>query len=221
MKYKLGILGGMSPSATCSMYQRIIDHTVASCDQEHIKMVILNDCDTPDRTKALLENGENPLPYLNKGIETLIGLGCEYFVIPCNTAHAYADHFLMQDRIKFISMITEVEKELETKYSNKRICVLCTWGTRNTKIYENNNLSIFYPTNQQKVMDVITNTKAGISGLDALQEVVDEEKDYDIFLLACTELSLYKDLLKTDKIIIDAMDVLVRATIESCGKQYK
>ena len=42
MNYKLGIFGGMGPSATCSLYQRIIDHTVACCDQDHIKMVILN-----------------------------------------------------------------------------------------------------------------------------------------------------------------------------------
>ena len=220
MKYNLGILGGMGPSATASLYQRIIDHTVASCDQDHIKMVILNNCDTPDRTLALTKNGEDPLSYLNEGIKTLVSLGCEYFVIPCNTAHAFSNDFIMQDKIKFISMIEEVKKKLAL-YQGKKVCVLCTNGTRNTHIYDSPNLDINYPNKQDMVMRVVTNTKAGLDELEEMQKVIDEEKDYDIFLLACTELSLYKERLKTSRIIIDAMDVLVESIIKACGKEYK
>ena len=220
MNYKLGILGGMGPSATCSLYQRIIDHTKADFDQDHIKMVILNNCDTPDRTLALTENGIDPLSYLNDGIKTLVSLGCEYFVIPCNTAHAFSKDFIMQDKIIFINMIEEVNKKLE-KYQDKKVCVLCTNGTRMTHIYDSPNLDINYPHNQDLVMQVITNTKAGIDELNELQNIIDKEKEIDIFLLACTELSLYKDRLKTDKIIIDAMDVLVESIIKACNKEYK
>lgn len=222
MNYKLGILGGMGPSATCDLYKRIVDHTVASRDQDHIKMVILNNCDTPDRTLALTKGGKNPLPYLNEGIKTLIDLGCEYFIIPCNTAHAYQKEFHTNGKIEFISMIKEVEKELLTNYPNKKVCVLCTNGTKDAKVYEDNNLAINYPNDQEKVMSVVTNTKAGLNVLSDLQDVItEEEKNYDIFLLACTELSLYKDKLKTSKTIIDAMDVLVKSTITKCGKEYK
>ena len=222
MNYKLGILGGMGPSATSDLYKRIIDHTVASCDQDHIKMVILNNCDTPDRTLALTKGGKSPLPSLNDGIKTLIELGCEYFIIPCNTAHAYEKKLQTKGKIEFISMIKEVEKELLTNYPNKKVCILCTNGTKEAKVYENNDIDINYPTNQDKVMSVVTNTKAGLEALSDLQEVITEEEiKYDIFLLACTELSLYKDKIKTNKIIIDAMDILVKATITKCGKIYK
>ncbi len=33
---RLGILGGMGPQATQDFYQRILDRTDASCDQEHL-----------------------------------------------------------------------------------------------------------------------------------------------------------------------------------------
>ena len=222
MMYKLGILGGMGPLATSDLYKRIIDHTKASCDQDHIKMVILNNCDTPDRTEALLNGGKSPLPYLNEGISNLIHLGCEYFVIPCNTAHAYASKFRTKGKIKFISMIEEVHKELEDKYKNKKVCVLCTNGTRSAKVYEKEGIDISYPTMQDQVMTVVTNTKAGLDALDSLQEVITKEEDnFDIFLLACTELSLYKDKLETKKKVIDAMDILVYKTIIACGKEYK
>ena len=221
MNYKLGILGGMGPAATCDIYNRIINHTDAKCDQDHIKMVILNNTDIPDRTKALLENGLNPLPFINESIKDLLSLGCKYYIIPCNTAHAYADKFIQDERIEFINMIKETEKELSLNYNNKKICILCTNGTRYSKVYENNNLNINYPANQDKVMSVVTNTKAGLDVLKDLQEVIKEEEDkYDVFLLACTELSLYKDKIKTKKIVLDAVDILVKASIIKCGKKY-
>ncbi len=220
--YKLGILGGMGPDATCDLYKRIITHTVAKCDQDHIEMVILNNASTPDRTKALLEGGKSPLPYLNHGIQILSHLGCEYFVIPCNTAHAYSDKFWKRTKMKFINMIDAVIDELKEKYNDKKVCVLCTNGTKNAKVYENKGIVINYPYNQEKVMNVVTNTKAGLDDLSRLQEVINEEENnYDIFILACTELSLYKDKLNSKCIIIDAMDELVKKIIKLCGKVYK
>lgn len=37
----LGVIGGMGPEATSYYYENVIAHTKASCDQEHIDMVIL------------------------------------------------------------------------------------------------------------------------------------------------------------------------------------
>ncbi len=219
--YELGILGGMGPEATSDLYKRIINHTKASSDQDHIKMVILNNCDTPDRTKALLGDGPSPLPALNHGIQTLSSLGCKYFVIPCNTAHAYSDKFWKRTKMQFISMIDTVIEELKENYSDKKICVLCTNGSRDAGIYENKGIEINYPASQDKVMSVITNTKAGIYDLNTLQEVItEEEKNYDVFILACTELSLYKDKLETSGVILDAMDILVKSIIIKCEHKY-
>ena len=219
MNYKLGILGGMGPEATCDLYKRIIKHTKSNCDQDHINAVILNKCDIPDRTKYLMDGIESPVDALNEGIEELIKLGCDYFIMPCNTAHAFVDQFKNLDKIKFINMIDCVKEEIRNKYNDKKICVLCTKGTKLSKLYDGN--LMYYPNNQERIMNVVNNTKAGIDDTFNLQSVVDEEsKNYDVFLLACTEISTYKDKIKTDKIIIDAVDILVKNAILACGKEF-
>ena len=40
-KKKLGIIGGLGPAATASLFMRIIDHTDAKTDQDHLDITIL------------------------------------------------------------------------------------------------------------------------------------------------------------------------------------
>ena len=92
-KYNLGIIGGMGSEATVEIYKRIIDRTVHTCDQEHIKMCILNNSIIPDRTKCILNGEESPLAYINQSIKDLESLNVEYFIVACNTAHYFAPYF--------------------------------------------------------------------------------------------------------------------------------
>ena len=105
-KYDLGIIGGMGSEATVEIYKRIIERTYHSCDQEHMRICILNNSIIPDRTNCILNNGENPLPYLNESIKDLENIKAKYFIVPCNTAHHFAPLFEINN-IKFISMIEE------------------------------------------------------------------------------------------------------------------
>ena len=50
----IGVLGGMGSMASQLFYKMVIDRTEAQCDQEHVRMLILNDSSMPDRTKAIL-----------------------------------------------------------------------------------------------------------------------------------------------------------------------
>lgn len=221
MGYSLGILGGMGPLATSTLYQRIISKTKVSCDQEHIEMVVLNKCSIPDRTKALLDNGENPIPKINEGINELISLGCRYFIIPCNTAHCFKKSFNNLDKITFIDMISETQKLL--KGLEKKILVLCTDGTKKLDIY-GNGLNVFYPESyfQAIIMNIITKTKAGEDAYFLLKKVILDFNNSPL-LLACTELSIYYERLKKDSdlsnvVIYDALEILAQRAIEECQK---
>lgn len=47
--------------ATVYYMQRVIEMTKAGCDQEHINMLVFNDCDIPDRTAFITEKSpDNP-----------------------------------------------------------------------------------------------------------------------------------------------------------------
>ena len=59
-KKSIGILGGMGPLATADLFEKIILHTAASCDQDHLRVFIDNNPGIPDRTEAILSGGGTP-----------------------------------------------------------------------------------------------------------------------------------------------------------------
>ena len=214
--YQLGILGGMGPKATAQLYNRIIDKVPANCDQEHLEMVILNKCSIPDRTEALLYGKESPIEKLNEGILELIKLNCKYFIIPCNTAHAYKKDFKNLDKIIFIDMIEESIKKL--KETNEDFYVLCTNGTRKVDVYKEDFFKYPDLNLQDSIMQIVTDTKAGIDCYERLNQIINKI-DGNI-LLACTELSLYYDKLKQNNkhLIYDSMEILIDKVIEKCQR---
>lgn len=50
-----GILGGMGPEATVDLMRRIIAHTDARDDVDHVRCIVDNNPKVPSRIKALLE----------------------------------------------------------------------------------------------------------------------------------------------------------------------
>ena len=56
----VGILGGMGPLATADLFQKIILHTRADCDQEHLHILVDNTTNIPDRTNAILSSLPSP-----------------------------------------------------------------------------------------------------------------------------------------------------------------
>ncbi|MCX8133824.1 MAG: amino acid racemase [Roseococcus sp.] len=85
----LGVLGGMGPLASAEFMRQLTLRTPATRDQEHIPAVLWSDPRVPDRTAARLAGGEDPLPWLLRGLAGLEGAGCGAVAIPCNTAHLW------------------------------------------------------------------------------------------------------------------------------------
>jgi aspartate racemase len=86
---KLGIIGGMGPLATARLFELIVEMTKSDSDAGHIRTLI--DCNPgiPDRTRAILDGGESPVPEIVKTAEGLIDSGAEVLLLACNTSHYY------------------------------------------------------------------------------------------------------------------------------------
>lgn len=82
--------------ATCDLMKKIFEVSDADCDQNYVHVCV--DCNTniPDRTKAILENGEDPIPEMVKSAVSLQNMGADLLMIPCNTAHFF------YDRLKYL-----------------------------------------------------------------------------------------------------------------------
>ena len=57
----VGILGGIGPEATAELFRRVIKATPVQIEQEHLRIIIDNNPQIPDRTLAILGKGESPL----------------------------------------------------------------------------------------------------------------------------------------------------------------
>ncbi len=233
--YDLAIIGGMGPMATAELFNRIVAYTDATCDQEHLRIAVLNDPTIPDRTAHLCENGPTPLPQILEHVKEAKQLECKFFAVPCNTSHAFVDKLESVEGIEFINMVAKTCKCAidcaEGHGSDVKICVLATQGTYTADVYKKQadalKADVVYPSNglQQDVMDIIRLIKAGkydasaVAG--ALEDKLAEEFDADstIFILACTELSLLLPEL-TGK-YVDSLDVLAKSILKTCGKKVK
>ena len=225
--YKLGVIGGMGPLATVSFYERVVLNTAAKCDNEHIDMVVLSHASMPDRTKCIIENrGGEFLEVIKKDFKILEDIGVEAVAIPCNTSHYFFDEFKKFTGLRIINMIEETILEVK-KRGIEKIAVFGTLGTLNSKVYEKyaNQHGILVkevsPEDKQSVMDIIydikeTNCLDGRRFVDILSRYCDDET---VGIIACTELSLL-DIPK-DINTIDALDVLVKRSIELSGAKVK
>ena len=231
MEQRLGILGGMGPQATQDFYQRILDKTDASCDQEHLPTLIWSDTSMPDRTAAILGgDAEGCYRRLLSGARLLEGGGCTVLAIPCNTSHYFADRLQEDISIPLVHMPRETVGVL-TAEGKRKVGILGTDGTVQTGVYQKECatqglLGVSPPEQIQKlVMSIIYDEiKRGEKGSREKFAVIDRwlrEAGCDSAILACTELSVYRTYHGLPDYYLDAMDVLAQRCITACGYKLR
>lgn len=230
----LGIIGGMGPKATSVFFDKIIESTEAHRDQDHINMVILNHATLPDRTTAILTGHEAEfLEAIQKDIRILEVAGVANIAIPCNTSHYFYEQIQQMTEINIINMVDETIKAIYNKYGEgTKVGILATNGTIRSGIYkaysDQYSLQLHVPNRfqQDQVMNIIYNNVKGENDIDSselealIQELIYQEKCQTV-ILACTELSCIPLRKEINELSIDAMEVLVRKSIELSGKKVK
>ena len=133
----LGVLGGMGPLAGATFMQRLTLLTPAERDQEHIPAVLWSDPRVPDRSAARLSGGEDPLPWLLRGIAGLEAAGCGAIAIPCNTAHGWFDAMQAATSLPILHIVEAAADELlRLGIANGTIGLMATTGTLAMKLYQ-------------------------------------------------------------------------------------
>lgn len=221
----IGILGGMGPLATADLYTKIIQATPARIDQEHLPVIIHADPSVPDRTAALLADGDDPTPWLIRGVQNLANAGADFIVMPCNTAHAFLNRVRPECPIPIVSMIEESAAEVrELVPEGGAGGILATSGTVAAGLYqaalERHGLGWLVPgdSSQARVMETIERVKAGEIDESTVEPVLIAARELEnagagALLAACTELPvvLRQDLVTVP--LIDPTNVLARAAV--------
>ncbi len=226
-KKTVGILGGMGPLATVELFRLIVSNTESPNDQGHIRIIIDNNPQIPDRTNAILNGGESPVNALVKSASMLKNDGADFLIIPCNTSHYYIDEISRNAGIEIVNMIETTAIYLK-EHNIKTIGLLATSGSVKTLVYEKTlskfGISTLYPdeNGQQEVMDYIyKGIKAGNinQSTEDLKKICEEliYKGASNIVLGCTELSIGYNTFPFKSICVDPMTLLARETIKKAG----
>ena len=240
--FKVGMIGGLGPAATVDLYDKIVKATPATIDQEHIKLVVEQNPQIPDRTDALLRGGTDSTLALYNCAKRLERDGCDAIIIPCNTAHAFVPYMQRHLKTPFINMQQVTLDEIKTKFGDSaRIGLLASTGTVKTGIYarkaEEMGLSLFVPDDQHQedVMAAIygpEGVKAGKTDgrcredlLRAAEWLV-REKGCNVLILGCTELPLILhegdlDCAGKTVFVIDPTSALARKVVRTVFEKDK
>ena len=203
----LGVIGGLGPMATAYFLRRIVEMTDARTDQEHLDVIVLNRPSIPDRTAYILDRTKpSPLPPIVDAAKTLEQLGACCIAIPCITSHALFSEFSAAVGIPFIHILRETATHLKEN------------GVAAAGILPDE-------PNQQRVMSLIYDDYKAGRPLEwekfQLAAGFVRKQGAECIVLGCTELSLIKRDRPVGPGVLDALDVLARASIQRCGKPLR
>jgi len=232
--FKVGVVGGVGPAATVDFLQKIVRNTPAARDQDHIKLLVEQNPQIPDRTENLIGDGADPTVSLYATCKRLEDGDADIIAIPCNTAHAFVERIQPYLNIPIVNMLTVTVSYLRETYPALRdIGVLATSGTIESGVYrkalESEGLQqvVPEPALQERVMEAIYGkhgVKAGFSTGQCQEDIAAAvegliAQGVEVVVLGCTELPL---LLTGSEFVgnsgarvklVDPTDVLARQCI--------
>jgi aspartate racemase len=236
MKKIIGILGGMGPEATAYFYELIIKNTKAATDQEHIRVIIYANPEVPPRTDAILGEGESPLPYLVEGVRILKGMGVDFIVMPCVTAHYWLPEIMAQERVSFLSLLDESVLYAQKKIPElKKAGLISSTGTMKSRLFHEafgkEGVEVIGPEEgeQKQVTDAIfgeTGIKAGFTSgrpREIIRAIAGKliERGAEAVIAGCTEVPL---VLKDEDIpvpLIEPLEILAEVSVQMAGYELR
>jgi len=242
----IGILGGMGTQAGLDFCNKLAMLNRGKIDQEYPLFILYNKSNIPGRPESigvqtrtfstLPRSSKNITKYnkvlksLLEGCRSLENSGCNFIVIPCNTAHYWYEDLKRKIKIPIINMPKEVF--LHTKKickTSAKIGLLATEGTLKTEIYEKlfkNEYELIKPPHNLQITSVnktINHVKMG--NIKLAEKSIKTAINYLIknnckkIILGCTELPIaifaFKSLknVKISKIYLDPNLILANSSM--------
>ena len=229
----LGIIGGMGPMASALFYDMISSKTDASCDQENLDLILLSHAGMPDRTGAILSKDEVQIEAVRSKLLTdamfLQNSGCTAIAVTCNTAHYFVNMIEDELDIPFIHLIRETEEAVASEFGAKKVAVLATDGTIETRLYQDElskrGVISFTPKAEVQALVMHEIYDCIKSGKPADEEIWQKIEEYvkaegcEAAVLACTELSVVRKELSLGSFYFDPMDIMAERCLDFYEKR--
>ena len=226
MQRVAGVLGGMGPVATVDFMAKVIALTDASCDQDHVRMLVDHNPHVPNRQDAILGDGEDPGPVLADMAADLESIGADFLVIPCNTAYVFEDAILAATHIPLISIIgVSIAAAQERAPGAERIGVLATDGCLKAGVFQAGldaaGFAAELPTEDElrEFMALISAIKAGKQTDETARKMAHlaealVARGAGAVIAGCTEIPLVLDQDAVSVPLISSTDALAEITVQ-------
>lgn len=227
---KLGILGGMGPLATAEFFRKVVTLTEAGSDQEHIRVLMDDNPQIPDRTAFILGEGDDPTRALVRSALRLEYMGADFVAIPCNTAHKFHSAIQSFLDIPVLNMVELTAEHIRATYPRaKKVLLLATSGTYAAGLYNfalaSKGLELLVPPEGEKrilMRWIYDLKKKGILPETAeVRGLIDKSTGGEAVpvILGCTELPVIFDRLQLEGDFIDTTTVLAKACVRLGKKE--
>lgn len=232
MEKIIGILGGLGPEATVLVFQKILQHTPAAKDQEHIRIIIDNNPKIPERLPAILGTGPDPIPMMVFSAEALARAGADFIIIPCVTAHYFLRELRKKAALPILSMLDEAAAVIRGSQSGiRKIGLLAAEGTMKAGIFkerfDQDGVQTIIPeaedrTESQKLIFKIKDTRTNHNRKEIASRFAEIgerliRRGAEAILVGCTEISVAVDPESFSVRGYDALNILAKAAIREAG----
>lgn len=224
----LGVLGGMGPMATVDFLRKLVEATPAARDQDHLAVMVAQAADIPDRTRAILGQGPDPLPAMTLALRRLEAAGATRLAIPCNTAHHWHGALQALTPVPILHIVDAVAAALARRgLAGGPVGLLATDGTLRSGLYPRHlgrhGFTCRVPADQAAVMRAVRLVKAGQEAqarplLEAAAAALVAQGCRQV-VMACTEipLALTDPAGPPSAVLLDATDALARACVAAAA----
>jgi len=221
----VGVIGGLGPEATLDFFAKVLAHSHAKTDQDHIHLIIANNPKTPNRNDAIAGRGPSPASALVEMARSLERAGADFVVMACNTAHAFERDIRAALTKPFVSLIDEVVGEVQrTCPGAKRVGVLATQGSRDANIFGStfgrHNIEVVQldAAAQAQFMALLYRIKSGDRGAEvrgAMRQMGEQlaAMGAEVLVAGCTEVPLVLGQGESSRRLIDSTDVLAQRCV--------
>lgn len=232
---KIGILGGMGPEATSSLYNNIIKRCQIEKDAKYnsdFPHIIVNSVPVPDGEMWSNFDEEGLKQVLRDNCSMLENAGVDFIVVPCNSVHTYIDVMRESTKVPIMSIAEVTAHKSSQQHGLRKVALLGTHFTRRNEVYraplEKQGVSLILPNfeEQQIVDEIIVRIESGERSqrdkgllLSIIRKL--NERGAEGIILGCTELPLLLNQTDSDIILLDTLDILAEATYKYLEEMQK
>jgi len=223
----IGVLGGMGPEASASLYSKIIKYAqkkYGAVQDSDYPPIIIYSLPLLGSDETGIVNEELVKKQLIEGVKKLESAGCSFIIIGCNTVHILFDEMQNAVKIPILNIIEQTKNKVINSGYNK-IGIFASESTNKTGLYQyefmESGIDFISPNKkQQNILNkVIEHVMGGNQKTEDVISLKSIAKDYlnqgaEAIVMGCTEIPLAITQSQINIKLFDTTEIIAQSAVD-------